>query len=184
MLLSETPPLQIPLLDHWHVFDLAAMLAAKFATKHDGIVTVVAQSPLYARELNRRLRDVQQPGRTHTLIWAGPEPDELPTVTAALEDYTHVIVIGGGRLSRLLREPSTGWRSVLRRLSDAGFEVEARYGFHGPHSLLWAAAVRLMQALHRDDLADRCLYRMRSACATPQTLLTTLNIVVLRKAHV
>ncbi len=178
MLLSEMPSVHLPLLDHWHVFDLAAMLAAQSG----GTVKIAARSPLYTRELRRRVEN--QTGHAHTLIWAEPDADSLPSLTSALEDYSRVIAIGGGRLSGLLlREPPMHWKSVSDRLASAGFEVEARYGFHGPSSLFWAVAVRLMQALQRDDLADRCLYRMRSVYATPQTVLTALNVIVMRRVH-
>jgi len=109
-------------------------------------------------------------------IWAEPERGDgratLETIRQKLHPTGRLWVITSGGLSRFLpewrraedrpaRDPA-GRRQTLRWLRQSGFRVQSQYGFHGPVSIFWGYASRLMECLGRGDLADRCLFRMRA----------------------
>jgi len=111
-----------------------------------------------------------------TAVWAEPEREGgervLKRINQMLFPGGHMYVIASGWLARFLPEwqhndnrPGqwpVGLRQAVKWLRQGGFAVEALYGFHGPASILWGYAFRLLERLGRGDLADRCLFQMRA----------------------
>jgi hypothetical protein len=109
-------------------------------------------------------------------VWAEPERESgeqiLTHIHRMLLPGRHLYVIASGWLARFLPEwqrnedrPGerlVGLRQTTKWLRQSGFTIEARYGFHGPVSILWGYAFRMMERLGRGDLADRCLFKMRA----------------------
>lgn len=113
---------------------------------------------------------------TKTVVWAEPEWESneqfLKHIQRMLLPGGHLYVIASGWLGRFLPEwrrnddrpgeHPVGLRQTTKWLRRGGFTIEAQYGFHGPISILWGYAFRLMERLGRGDLADRCLFKMRA----------------------
>jgi hypothetical protein len=114
--------------------------------------------------------------QTESVVWAEPERESgeqvLKHIHQMLLPRGHLHVIASGWLARFLPEwqrnedrPGerlVGLRQTTKWLRQSGFTIEARYGFHGPVSILWGYAFRMMERLGRGDLADRCLFKMRA----------------------
>jgi hypothetical protein len=114
--------------------------------------------------------------RPKAIVWAEPQRQNceqfLDTIRQTLSPSCSLYVIVSGGLARSLPEwqqsqnhpgdRPAGLRWTLRCLHRGGYIVESFYGFHGPSSILWSYASRLWSAMGRDDLADRCLFRMRA----------------------
>lgn len=110
------------------------------------------------------------------VVWAEPEAGHgkqgLEHIIQVLPSDGHLYAIVSNLLARFLPEwqrdsdrPSqqpVGLWQTIKWLREAGFTIEALYGFHGPQSILWGYASRPMEFLGRSDLADRCLLRMRA----------------------
>jgi hypothetical protein len=113
---------------------------------------------------------------TKTVVWAEPERGSgqqfLTHIHRTLLPGGHLYVIASGWPARFLPEwrrnddrpgeHPVGLRQTRKWLRRSGLTVEALYGFHGPVSILWGYAFRLMERLGRGDLADRCLFKMRA----------------------
>ena len=108
--------------------------------------------------------------------WAEPEAEGgdqvLAQVGAWLPAGGRLYVVSSGRLARYLPEwHGSGERPAVRPASlrllrqwlrRSGWGIEALYGFHAPTSVVWGHASRLMERLHRPDLADRCQFQTRA----------------------
>lgn len=108
--------------------------------------------------------------------WAEPEAESgeqvLAQIVAWLPVDGQLYVVSSGRLARQVPEwqgsserPAVrpaGLRLVRQWLRDSGWDLKAVYGFHPPPSVVWGYASRLMERLHRPDLADRCQLQMRA----------------------
>lgn len=130
-------------------------------------------------------------------VWAGPEQQDgeqvLEQVDQVLVPEGCLYIVTSGWLARFLPEwqrdadrpgerpaspqHTAGW---LRR---GGFVVESAQGFHGPESTLWGYTSRLMAALGRGDLADRCYFQMRARYVVSgwQARLAPVVVLVARK---
>lgn len=110
-----------------------------------------------------------------TAIWAEPERGDggptLKHIRQTLQPAGRLWVITSGLLSHFLpewrraedrpaRDPA-GWRQALRSLRQSGFAIQAQYGFHGPISVFWGLLAKRLGQLGREDLADRCYFKMR-----------------------
>ena len=184
-----------PSLEYQHAFDLCAMAAYQ----RGGPVLVLASSAFYARELEDRLEccavrvagadsqgePADPPART--IIWAAPDAASAePTLQRFLPTLApdgQLFLICSGPLARRLPEwqgpspllsgqPVGPWllRKVLRR---GGLRLLARYGFHGPASILWGRLGQRLEQGGRPDWADRCQFQMR-ARYTERGVLTNL----------
>jgi len=130
-------------------------------------------------------------------VWAEPERESsrqvLKHVHQVLLPGGHLYVIASGWLARFLPEwkrddglpgeRPVGLRQTITSLRQGGFTVEALYGFHGPESILWGYAFRLMERLGRGDLADRCLFKMRAEymVSGQQAMWTPVGVTLARK---
>lgn len=131
-------------------------------------------------------------------VWAEPEREGGRKVLARIEGVMapagRLYVVASGPLRRYLPEWQSrawgaaqcpaGYRATLRWLRMAGWQVEARYGFHGPRSVLWGLAVRCAAAGGRRDWADRCLAAMRAHYVVQGwiSILAAVALLVARKA--
>nr|MBC7245834.1 hypothetical protein [Chloroflexota bacterium] len=130
-------------------------------------------------------------------IWAEPEladDRQVPErVRQALLPGGKLCVIFSSRLARFLPEwqgngerpdkHPLGLQQVMQWLRHGDFAIEVLYGFHGPRSILWGYAFRLMERLGRGDLADRCLHRMRAGYVVSgwQALWAPVGVAVARR---
>lgn len=131
------------------------------------------------------------------IVWAGPERGDddavLERIERALLSEGCLCIVAAGWLARILPEwqretdrpghRPAGLRRIAGRLKSRGFVVESDRGFHGPESILWGYASRLMRALGRADLADRCHFRMRARYAVGggQARWAPVQVIVMRK---
>lgn len=145
--------------------------------------------------------DVQTSGSLNSqmkvAVWAEPEREVDKQILIRLYDLLlpdgHLYTISSGWLSRFLLErrrdddqPSehpVGLWQTTRWLRQGGFTVKALYGFHSPLSILWGYAYRLMEHWGRSDLADRCLFQMRTKYMSKgqQALWAPVGMAVARK---
>ena len=130
-------------------------------------------------------------------VWATPDGKSaqqvLDRIGPMLPPGGKLYVIAAGWLARFLPEwkADDGLRSErrlgLRRttgwLRQAGFIIEAQYGFHGPSSTLWGLAARLMARLGRVGWSDRCHFRMRAEYVVGgwQAIWTPVSVSVARR---
>ncbi len=121
-------------------------------------------------------------GQTRAIIWA--EPD-LHFPVAVLGKIRRLLLPGGrlyvvvsGGLAGALPEWQEADRQrpvegrpapnpagllwTLKHLRRSGFTIESVYGFHSPRSIFWSLAQRIFSFWGRDDVADRCHFRMRA----------------------
>jgi hypothetical protein len=132
-----------------------------------------------------------------TVIWAAPQADDVESILASihkiLDPDGKLYIIAGGTLSRFLEgvlhfdDQAVGlpvnYRQLIQSLKHHQYHIETIQGFHGLISIIWSYAFRLMNALGKPHLADRCFYRMRATYAVDgwQKALTTLNVIVANK---
>jgi hypothetical protein len=104
------------------------------------------------------------------VVWAEPErgsgPEVLAYIGRMLTPAGRLYVVTSNALRRCLPEwQGEAWRpaghpagcsATLRWLRSSGWQVEQRYGFHGPRSALLGLAARGAAALGRHDWFDRC----------------------------
>lgn len=131
------------------------------------------------------------------LVWAEPERDSGPGVlqrigpAMAPAGVLHVVT------STLLRRFLPEWRgaaghpaqhpaghgATLRWLHRAGWQVEQRFGFHGPRSVLWGLAARAAVVVGRRDGSDRCLaaMRMHYVVCGAEAMMAPVALLVARK---
>jgi hypothetical protein len=135
--------------------------------------------------------------QTKTVMWAEPEQESSEQVLKHIHQMLlpsgHLYVIASGWLARFLPEwrghddppgeHPVGLRRTTRWLQQSGYRIEAMYGFHGPMSILWGYAFRLMERLGRGDLADRCLFKMRAGYVVNhwQAMWTPVSVIFARK---
>jgi hypothetical protein len=132
----------------------------------------------------------------HSAIWIEPDfADErvLRRMRMTLMPGGTLYLVVSGYLARLRRgvaqdrgwpiQRPAGWRRTMRWLREAGFTVTSLYGFQGAESLTWACAARLAEHLGRDDLADRCHFRMRAEYVVTGRLasVATVAMIVARR---
>lgn len=135
--------------------------------------------------------------QTKTVMWAEPEREGgeqvLKRINQMLFPGGHLYTIASGWLARFLPEwqhhddrpgerPAGLWQTT-KWLRQGGFTVEAMCGFHGPKSIIWGYAFRLMERLGRSDLADRCLFKMRAVYVVSgrQAMWTPVSVILTRK---
>jgi hypothetical protein len=132
-----------------------------------------------------------------TAVWATPDTKSgrqvLDRLGSMLLPRGGLYVIVSGWLARFLpewqagdglrSERPAGLRRTTRWLRQAGFIVEAQYGFHGPASTVWGLASRLMSRLGRLDWSDRCHFRMRAKYVVGgwQAIWTPVSVSVARR---
>jgi hypothetical protein len=141
--------------------------------------------------------EAREPVAVPVAVWAEPEREGGKQVLK----HIHQMLLPGGRLhiiasgwlARFLPEwrrdddrpvqRPVGLRQAVKWLQQGGFAVEALYGFHGPASILWAYAFRLLESLGRGDLADRCLFQMRAeyVVSARQAMWTPIGVAVARR---
>ncbi|MGA9349014.1 MAG: hypothetical protein WBW48_09445 [Anaerolineae bacterium] len=131
------------------------------------------------------------------IVWAEPEREGgeqvLKRINQMLFSGGHLYTIASGWLARFLPEwrcnddrpgehPVGLWQTT-KWLRQGGFTVQALYGFHGPVSILWGYAFRLMGRLSLGDLADRCLFKMRAEYVVSggQALRVPVGVAVARR---
>ena len=131
--------------------------------------------PVFMTASEQRIQEVR---RFKGGLWAEPEDEDaqvlLHMLKGCLIPNAPLYVITSGFLARFLpewkpgpQEGSLPSRQLLgpgrtaELIKNSGLSPESVYGFHGPLSILWGKASRLMATLGRDDLSDRCLSLMR-----------------------
>jgi hypothetical protein len=135
--------------------------------------------------------------QTKAIVWAEPErtsgEQALRHIHRMLLPGGHLYVIASGWLARFLPEwrrnddrpgeRPVGLRRTIKWLRQGRFTVEGLYGFHGPESILWGYAFRLMERLGRGGLADRCHFKMRAGYVVGgwQALWTPVGMMVARR---
>jgi len=132
------------------------------------------------------LADVEGP--FNGIIWSEPlrdtAADTLPKLLDLLAPGGALCVISSGALSRFLppthaeNQVPLKWANIQPILNASSLKVERAMGFHGVVSIAWSYGFRLMNALNRLDLADRCLYKMRSVYAVPDGRACTLHTAI------
>jgi hypothetical protein len=130
-------------------------------------------------------------------LWAEPDREDservLKHLGRMLRPGGHLYVVASGRLARFLPEwrrdqdrpgeRRAGLLPTLRLLPAAGFTAEAVFGFHGPMSILWSYASRIVERLGRGDCADRCHFKMRAEYVVRgwQAAWTPVSVAVTRR---
>lgn len=130
-------------------------------------------------------------------VWA--EPDRkggeriLKHIYGIVRPGGSLYVVASGRLARFLPEwrrdndrpgeHPAGLLPTLRLLRGGGFTTKAIYGFHGPLSILWGYASRMMERLDRGNWADRCHFKMRAEYVVSgwQAIWTPVSVAVARR---
>ena len=128
-----------------------------------------------------------------TIVWAEPEGDSgeqiLGQIHLGLAPGGRLQVITSGWLARYLPEwrrggdrpgeHPVGLRQTTKWLRQHGFTIEGLYGFHGPSSILWGYASRLIGGAGRNDLADRWHFKMRAEYVVTgrQAIWSPINMV-------
>jgi hypothetical protein len=174
-----------PGLEYQHAFDYCAVEAHR----QRGPVIVAASSAFYASQLLGRVEacdplligadgadaSTLAAESVRAIVWAEPEQatgaQALRHLQRSLGRDGCLYVIVSQPLARLLpewrgdsRPPATspaGMRRTIGWLRQQGWAIAQLYGFHGPASIVWEGAGRLMARAGRADLADRCHFKMR-----------------------
>src|SRR4051794_27594918 len=184
-LYDDFAPIARPGLEYQHAFDYCAVEAHRYG----GPVIVAAGSTFYASQLLGRVETCDPlliradgadavslaAGSAPVVVWAEPEQatgaQALRNLQPLLGQDGCLYVIVSQPLARSLPEwrgdrlsPATGpagLRRTIGWLRQQGWSIVQMYGFHGPASVMWEAAGRLMARIGRADLADRCHFKMR-----------------------
>jgi hypothetical protein len=130
-------------------------------------------------------------GTFSTVIWAQPHLGTLDRVSSILAGAGTLFLIIPGWSARFLPEAgitetdgfASSRRAIERRLRQGGFVVDAIYGFHGLTSITWGYVARVLAYSGRNDLADRCRFKMRSTFCVQdwQALFASVKLVITRR---
>lgn len=131
--------------------------------------------------------------KANTVVWAEPMQEDLVSTLSAIKEVllpeSQLLVITSNWLAERLPEwrglseapaaSRAGQRQTAAYLYTQGFTIAATHSYHGPVSIFWSYASRLMGVLGRFDMADRCRYRMRVRFLTHrwESHLSTVSII-------
>ena len=192
-----------PGLEYQHAFDYCAVEAQRYG----GPVMVAASSTFYASQLLGRLEACEPQlidadgvaasrlaaGCARAIVWAEPEQatgaQALRNLHRLLSPQGCLYVIVSRPLARLLPEwrgaaahpaiAPAGLRRTIGWLRGEGWSIVQMYGFHGPASIIWEGAGRVMERVGRADLADRCHFKMRDTYIAGGVQLALAPVAVL-----
>lgn len=193
-------------LAYQHACDICA------ATAHQagGLIALAASSPFYLQELLPRLAHDKVipvpnssalleplPAQVSVALWAEPQDSDHAQVFHAL----HHLLLPGGRLAVICSNPLAralpewqhqdnhpavqplGVLRTVRFLWQHHWNITAWYGLQSLSSIAWGYLFKLVYALRRDDLADRCHFQMRAVYVTRgwQALLSPVGLLFATK---
>jgi hypothetical protein len=205
---SDIVSLVRPGLEYQHALDFCAVEVYRY----DQASLVAASSLFFAQELLRRLDGravrllstqtenlaVLDDEKIQVGVWAEPERETgeqmLRQIQDRMDPSSRLYVITSQALSRLLPEWRTesqgpaahpaGLRRTAGWLRRTGWAVSYVYGFHGPASIFWEQAGRLMARTGRPDIADRYHFKMRDAYIVSGAQVLLAPVVVLAATRV
>ena len=163
-----------PSLDRYHAFDLCLLHASAASgplaiiTPNEHVADLLnrcAGLPVQIVELNEanELRfftpgdkNTVQAQQFRTVLWVEPPSAHIDTalerICERLMADGKLLVLAHGRVS-----------SIRQSVERGGFRIETRQGLHAPASYFWGAVGLLLAQFKRDDLADRCHFKMRAS---------------------